>query len=363
MEDGRPLEVQIRTEDMDRTAREGIAAHWKYKDSPGGSDPTSEKQLTWLKQMYEWLEDAQAPDGLFDSLRRDISTHAVFVNTPKGDVWEFPAGATPLDFAYRVHSDVGHHCIGARVNDSMVPLRYHLQTGDVVEVLTSKNQTPHIDWLDIVVTGRARTRIRQRLRELKHLPPVDEAATNGTARPPVKKASPPPAPAAKIKEVDDATREKLIRVEGQKGMVVRFANCCKPMPGHAVIGYITTRNGITIHRADCPHLARKTENSSARMVGASWEGDEAVEAAMQVTIGARPNVLADITGAMRPMNIEISYAEYRPGDAGDSVFIFVFTAPDEPTIDRVKRTLETVSGVIHVSLIPGVTPRKVAQIS
>lgn len=361
MDDGRPLEFQIRTDEMDRTAREGIAAHWKYKDEIDQPDSTSEKQLTWLKQMYDWLEDAQAPDELFDSLRRDISTHAVFVNTPKGDVLEFPAGATPLDFAYRVHSAVGHHCIGARVNGSMVPLRYHLQTGDTVEILTSKNQTPHVDWLEIVVTGRARTRIRQKMRELKQLPSLEETGANGATRKTAARPQQPARRTAKVQEVDDATRDKLIRIEGQKGMAVRFAKCCNPMPGHPIIGYITTRTGITIHRAECSHLARKSGDGNDRMVGVSWEGDEAVEAAMQVTIGARPNVLADITGAMRPMNIEISHAEYRPGDASDSVFVFVFTATDEDTVARVRRTLLSVPGVINVSLMPGATPRKVTQ--
>ncbi len=145
LEDGKTLEVQIRNEEMDKTAREGIAAHWKYKDGVQKVGESTETHLAWLRQMYDWLQDVQAPDDLFDTLRRDISMTAVYAFTPKGEVKELPAEATPLDFAYMIHSDVGDQCIGARVNGSMVPLRYHLQTGDVVEILTSKNQSPHRD--------------------------------------------------------------------------------------------------------------------------------------------------------------------------------------------------------------------------
>ena len=138
-ENGLPLEIQIRTEEMDRTAREGIASHWRYKEGIEKIDLKLDTRLRWLRQMYEWLNEAHVPEELLDSVRRDVGATEVYVFTPKGEVKELPGGATPLDFAYMVHSDVGHHCIGARVNSGMVPLRYHLQTGDVVEILTSKN--------------------------------------------------------------------------------------------------------------------------------------------------------------------------------------------------------------------------------
>ncbi|MDP7639491.1 MAG: TGS domain-containing protein, partial [Candidatus Hydrogenedentes bacterium] len=347
LEDGKTLEIQIRSEDMDRAAREGIAAHWKYKDGVTRVKEGTENQLKWLRQMYDWLKDAHAPDELFDSLKRDFSMTDIYAFTPKGDVNELPTGATPLDFAYMIHSDVGHRCIGARVNNSMVPLRYHLQNGDVVEILTSKNQTPHVDWLDFVVTGRARTRIRQKLRELGELPPLDSRGVRPTAPPKVRKPKPP----KKVREVDEATRSKLIRVEGAKGMEVQFARCCKPMPGQPVIGYITKRQGISIHRADCS-LLEKNEHQTDRMIAASWEGDDVIETAMWVSVGARPNVLADITNAMRPMNVEITHAELRPGDGGESVFVFVFDSSDRSHVDRVAKALRTVSGVTAVSVMP-----------
>lgn len=349
MEDGKALEVQIRSEEMDRTARDGIAAHWEYKSDASKVDAKAKNQLHWLRQMYDWLKDAHAPDGLFDSVRREIGNAAVYAFTPRGEVIELSRGATPLDFAYMIHTDVGHQCFGARVNGAMVPLRYHLQTGDVVEIITSKNQKPHVDWLDVVVTGRARTRIRQKLRELGELPPIGREPSPKDSLLLLSKRSNSSAKAsAKSAGQDEAARDSLIRVEGGSDLEVQFAKCCAPMPGQPVIGYITKRQGITIHRAECRFL-EGTDRDSRRMVEASWEGDRMVEMALQVTMGSRPNVLADITSAMRPINIDITYAEYRPAEDGDSVFVFVFESPDQTSVDRVIKTLRTVSGVTEVA--------------
>jgi GTP pyrophosphokinase len=294
--------------------------------------------------MYEWLQDAHAPDELLDSLRRDVARSDVYVFTPTGEVKELPDGATPLDFAYHVHSDIGHHCIGARVNGKLVPLRYNLQTGDVVEILTSRAQTPHLDWLDVVVTGKARTRIRQRLREIGEMEPLEGQLRRDTVR--IMPESKP-----KIRQVDDATRDKLIRIEGSKGIAVQFAKCCRPMPGHAVIGYVTKSPGITIHRADCRNFAN-TKRDPARIIEASWDGEEHYEMGMRVTTGQRPNMLADITNAIRPMNISITRAQFVPGENGRSIFEFVFEAPDRESIARVAATIRTVSGVVEVNHLP-----------
>ena len=341
-ENGMPLEIQIRTEDMDRIAREGIAAHWVYKD--GKTDPKFDGQLRWLRQMYEWLQDVHGPDEVIDTIRRDVGRTDIYVFTPTGEVKELAEGATPLDFAYHVHSDIGHHCIGARVNGKLVPLRYNLQTGDVVEILTSRSQTPHLDWLDVVVTGKARTRIRQKLRELGELEPHEAQLRRDVVR-----VLPETKP--RIRHVDDATRERMIRVDGNKGIQVQFAKCCSPMPGHAIIGYATKMPGITIHRADCPNFAR-TKRDPARIIGASWDGEEHIEIGMRVTTGQRPNVLADITNAIRPMNISITRAQFHPGENGKSLFEFVFEAPDRDSVARVAATLKQVPGVVEVQSVP-----------
>jgi len=343
-EDGMPLEIQIRTEEMDRTAQEGIAAHWKYKEGYAFSDTRMEEDLKWLKQMFESLREEDAADEFLDDVRRGVQMSEVFVFTPKGEIRELPAGATPLDFAYSIHTDIGHRCFGARVNGRIVPISYTLQTGDSVEILTSKNQTPHVDWLDIVVSARARAKIRQRLREMGEIEPLE----------PEKPKAAPPRPAvakAPVRVVDEATRGKLIRVEGAKNMAVSFAKCCNPMPGHEVIGYATRGTGIIIHRADCGNFLR-TRRDPGRMIEASWEGERRVHASLRVTTGARPTMLADITNAIAPLNINITHAQFMPGENGQRNFDVAFDASDKGVVDRVVRVIRTVPGVVDITVHP-----------
>lgn len=344
-ENGRPLEVQIRTEDMDWTAREGIAAHWLYKEGRKRADAKLDTQLRWLRQMYEWLQDAHAPGELVDAVMRDVEESDIYVFTPKGEVKELPKGATPLDFAYMVHSQIGHTCIGARVNERMVPLRYNLQTGDVVEILTSKSQTPHLDWLDIVITGKARTRIRQRLREMGELEPLDSQIRRHTV-------DQIPEPRRRVShDLDDATKEKMLLIEGGKGIAVSFAKCCNPAPYLPIIGYITKGAGITIHLVDCRNFSN-TKRDPERMVAASWSGDPSLRVDIRVVTARRPNMLADITNAIRPMNVSITQAQYLPGEDGKSVLECTFEAPDRHTVESIQRTLRTVSGVYDVEVLP-----------
>ena len=347
-ENGMPLEIQIRTEEMDRTAQQGIAAHWRYKEGGRKQDADADSRLNWLRQMYEWLKEAHISEELVDNVRRDFKVSEIYVFTPKGEVKELPSGATPLDFAYMIHSDIGNKCIGARVNGGIVSLRYNLQTGDVVEVLTSKNQTPHKDWIDIVVTGRARGRIRQRLRELGELDALDEAKPK--AKPSPRRAATLAPAKSVVRQVDDATRGKLLLVEGVHGTAAQFAKCCNPMPGQAILGYATRETGITIHAAECKHFSG-TKRDPKRIIAASWEGEGHFETLLQVVIGPRPNVLADVTNATRPMNIDITRAEYRPGENGASQFEFVFQSTDRGVGERVARTLKTVAGVLDVQIV------------
>jgi GTP diphosphokinase / guanosine-3',5'-bis(diphosphate) 3'-diphosphatase len=335
---GQPLEIQIRTEEMDHTARDGISAHWRYKE--GRSDSKLDLQLGWLQQMYDWMQDAHAPDELLDSLQRDIGVRDVYVFTPRGKVLEFPTGATPLDFAYRVHSDVGHQCLGARVNGRAVPLRYHLQNGDVVEILTSKTQRPQPEWLDIVVTGRARTRIRQRLREIGEMEPLDGQIRRHTAE------SAPVVPASGLSS-DPSVRDRAIRVPAANGHSILFAKCCKPTIGQPVIAYRSRGATITVHRADCRNFSSVRRDPS-RLMAAHWEGEQAAEVCMRVVLGQRPNVLADLTAAIRPMNVNILSAKFDTDERGQSVFDFEFEALDDTLADRLAATLRTVTGVRRV---------------
>jgi len=344
-ENGLPMEVQIRSEHMDFIAREGIAAHWRYKEGDNRKDDKLESQLAWLQKMNDWLKDAGTQDNLMESMRQDFGSANIYVFTPRGEVKELPQGATPLDFAYLIHSHIGHHCIGARVNGKIVPIRYNLQMGDSIEILTSKNQEPHFDWIDVVVTGRARTRIRQRLRELGEIAPIEDAKPAPKARQYHVSPRIPPPPV--VREVDEATRRKLIRIEGLKGMEVQFAKCCNPMPGHVIVGYVTKTPGISIHRTECKSFARSARDGS-RVVQAAWEGEGMLLAKIRLVTRNRPNLLADITNALRPLNIDILNAQFGPGENIENYFDFQFEAADQGIIERVAKTVARVPGVHEV---------------
>ena len=347
-ENGLPMEVQIRTEDMDRTAREGIAAHWKYKEGRAKGNEKLDKELGWLKQMYEWLVDASTPEELFDSMRRDVSLSDIYAFTPKGEVKELPNGATALDFAYIVHSEVGHSCIGARVNGNIVPLHYNLQTGDMVDILTSKSQKPHLDWLKTVVTGKARTRIRQKLREMGEIEPLDVQIDfePGVATPPQ-----PAKPKPKAPLIDEARRHQLVRVAGEKGLDVEFARCCNPLPGDTIIAYALISGGMRVHRVDCK-VFNNGQRDPKRTFMAHWVGSETLEIGVRVTTGQRPNLLADITNVLRPMNITITRARFEPQENNQTSFEFVFEADNQEHADRVMRTIKTIAGIQEVQLLP-----------
>jgi GTP pyrophosphokinase len=342
-EEGVPLEVQIRTESMDHIAQEGIAAHWRYKEGEMSQDQKLEENLRWLRQMYEWLQESHNPQDFLEGVRREVQMTEIFVFTPRSEIKELPSGSTPLDFAYSVHSDIGDHCIGARVNGRIVQLNHNLRTGDMVEILTSKNQTPHVDWLDVAVTTRARAKIRQRLREMGELEPAADACK---AKTPQARPAAPPKP--QVRMVDDATRVKLIRIEGKKDVQVQFAKCCNPMPGHDIVGYATRRPGISIHKADCRTFARTSHNPK-QVVDAAWASDNQIRAAITVTTRPRSSILADITAVIAPLNITIHEAQFRPDEDGGRYFDIVFDAPNRSAVERVTRILRTVGGVTDVA--------------
>lgn len=344
MRENGPMEVQIRSERMDQIAREGIAAHWRYKEGAPPGDAALDMQMEWLKKMQEWIKDTGVQENVMESMRQDFSSYHIYVFTPKGEVRELPQGATPLDFAYQVHSQIGHHCMGARVNGKIVPIRYNLQMGDSVEILTSKNQEPHRDWIDVVVTARARARIRQRLRELGELAPVEEVRPSSKRQYHV---SPQVAPPQQVREVDEALRRKMVRVEGLKGMAVQIAKCCNPMPGQPIVGYVTRAPGLSIHRADCKSFARSARDPS-RIVQVSWEGEGTLLVKLRLVTRRRPNLLADITNALRPLNIDILHAQFGSGDEVKTHFDFQFEASDESLIRRVSETVAGVPGVFDV---------------
>jgi len=326
---GKPLEIQIRTFDMHQTAEFGVAAHWLYKER--GDSVRAADKLAWLRQMMEWQSDTGDPREFMDTLRIDLFEDEVFVFTPKGDVKNLTAGSTPIDFAFAVHTDVGSHTVGAKVNGRIVPLHTKLRSGDIVEIITSKSSRgPSRDWLGIVATPRARQKVRQHFRreqredsqhsgrdllqetlrrqglpaqkvlssstfgevvkDLGYHKSEDLYAALGSGRVPVRtvvnrvmkftggdKGAVPevdmlPREAPLSTSVSAISGEFGIAVEGMSDIVVRMAKCCKPIPGDEILGYISLGKGVTIHRAECRNARALMAKSRERFTKVGWEG-------------------------------------------------------------------------------------------
>lgn len=348
---GDPFEIQIRTWEMHRTAEYGIAAHWRYKEGGGTSDPDFEKKLTWLRQLLDWQREMRDPREFMETLKIDLFSDRVYVFTPKGDVVELPAGSVPIDFAYRVHTDIGHRCTGARVNGRIVPLDYKLKTGDIVEIITTKGSRPSRDWLHIVKTSQAKNRIRQwfrkeerdnnlaRGRELlekecqkQGLDPeeilkpalLQEAARRFNVVNPeelyvlVGEGQLTPAQVlGRMKGEEENSQVEVlktavkpwqghvrtsagIKIKGMDNLDIRLAHCCNPLPGDAILGYITRGRGVSVHRSDCPNLHHHLATEKERIIEVAWE--DTPDATYQVHIEAlaldRPNLAMDIMAAV-----------------------------------------------------------------
>jgi GTP pyrophosphokinase len=360
--EGKPLEIQIRTEEMHKLAEYGIAAHVAYKEG-GRGDPQREK-MTWLRQLVE-AEGEQDPTEFLESLKVDLFEDEVFVFTPKGEVKNLSAGSTPLDFAYAVHTDVGHSCVGAKVNGAIVPLHYQLRSGDIVEVLTAKQKrAPSLDWLKLVRTSRARNKIRAWFKEERREDAerdgregLDEALRKRGV--PMQKMAGSPLLADVIREMgfrkgtefyialgqgkistktvvnkilqrlktgeavdaddlrpatehsDRARRTKDasnygIVVKGVEDVAVRLAKCCRPVPGDEIAGYVSLGRGITIHRADCKNV-KALKRAPERFVDVGWEGDNEASYRVEIQIDAydRTRLLEDLSRTFSEGGINI----------------------------------------------------------
>ncbi len=370
--EGRPLEIQIRTRDMHETAEYGVAAHWRYKEGAGRAngviDPTDNK-LKWLKGLLDWQQDVDDPVEFTDTLRSELVEDEVYVFTPKGEVKSLAVGATPLDFAYEVHTDVGHRCVGAKVNGKIVPLHYELQSGDIVEVLTSKRERgPSRDWLAVVKTTRARNKIRawfkaesredsehtgrQLLQE--HLHKAGLPAQKLTGSPLLadviremgfKKADDfyialggakisakvvvnkvlqrlkqgeagveEPSAADSLldrrrsaqRRPESSSSKYGIQVEGVADVPLRLAKCCRPVSGDPILGYVSLGRGITIHREDCPNVAALRKDPE-RFVPVSWDGDNETSFKVELQVDAwdRHRLLEDLSRTFAEAGINI----------------------------------------------------------
>lgn len=396
------MEVQIRTWEMDKVAEEGIAAHWKYKEGVSGG--TDQKQFAWLKQLLEWQKNLQDPKEFLEMVQMDLFPNEVYVFTPKGEVKEFPKGATPIDFAYSIHSEIGEKCSGAKVNGRMVPLRYTLKNGDIIEIITTNNQHPRKDWIDYVKTTRAKSRIRQWIKKeerdgsiaigknilekaieqsqltvphiLKnqHVASVakelslkstdDLLASIGygkiSANQVIGKLKPRLGYDEKEKSgnivskvVSRITRKKStkgIKVRGVDDMLVRFANCCRPLPGEHVMGFITRGRGVTIHKYNCTHIL---DSDPERLVEVQWEptSEDVYLARLKVTSVDRRGILADVSSVMAKKEANIIQAEVSTTTDKKGVAFFTIEVEGYKQLEEIMGAIKKVKEVLIVERV------------
>lgn len=363
---GQPVEIQIRTWEMHRVSEYGVAAHWRYKEGNKNGDKDFDQKVAWLRQVLEW-QDTSNPTELVNALKLDVFSGEVFVFTPKGDVVKLPIGSVPLDFAYRVHTDVGHRCVGAKVNGKIVPLDYTLQNGDIVDIITSKTGRPSLDWLNIVGSSESKSKIRnwfkrenkaeniekglealekeaKRLnyswKELiadSRLQQVTKQLKAGTDDEMFAACGYGGIPVStvllrlielykKSKEAEESKRsteqiiEKLksqgpkttkngtgVLVKGEAGVMVRMAKCCNPVPGDDIIGYITRGRGVSVHRSDCTSLGHTPEDLE-RMIEVSWDGSsgESFHVGIDIQAYDRNGLLMEVMAVLSELKITIT---------------------------------------------------------
>ena len=402
-DEGQPFEVQIRTYEMHHIAEEGIAAHWKYKEGRTGPDK-DDQAFAWLRQLLEWQQEIKDPHEFLNSLKLDLYPEEVYCFTPKGAVKTFQRNASPIDFAYAVHTEVGHQCVGARVNGKIVPLRYRLQNGDIVEILTAPGHKPSRDWLSIAVTNRARTKIRHYLnttakqqaleigrkhleRELRRYGLSLKKVLSDTAKitaiteelgggskaedlfvalgygkvavrqvlakllPPDRLAEPPQEKLRPIAAVGRLLRggEQRIRVRGVDDLLIARAKCCNPILGEPIVGYITRGRGVSVHSQQCPNIVNLMYDPERR-VEVDWEtgGDEDYDVGLAVTVEDRSGILAAITGVLAELSTDIRNAEANAFDDHTAAVGLTVRIHDLKHLERVVKAIRGVSGVIDV---------------
>ena len=410
-DNGEPFEIQIRTYEMHRIAEYGIAAHWKYKEGKiSGKEDESEQKLAWLRQALEWQKDADDSVEFLETLKMDLFDNQVFVFTPNGDVMELPADSTPLDFAFKIHTDVGIRCVGAKVNGKMVTIDHRLGNGDIVEIVTSANSSgPSIDWLKLCKTSQARNKIRNWLRKAEKDNDVSKGKSNINNY--IKKKGYDPALVAKnayilkaVKdfncsnvnelylqisrggttvsklgqklieyyEEDNKTREEEkdqievkkkpapkrtdysesgIVVNGADNLLIKRATCCNPVPGDPIIGYISKGKGITVHRIDCTNIINLREEDRARLIVVNWDTPDSNRkyyVDLQVVSEERKGIFKDISKVCDDYDIEVVGLNLTPGEPGTTNTLITIEITDMHQMQRLLTALRQVEGVIRV---------------
>ncbi len=396
---GEHVEFQIRTEEMHRVSEFGIAAHWKYKDRGQMGDKDG-KTFSWLRQLLEWHQDLKDNRQFMDSVKLDLFHDVVYVFTPKGMVKEMPLGSTPVDFAYAIHTEIGNHCVGAKVNGKIVSLRSQLASGDNVEILTSPTQVPHKDWLKFARTPRAKTKIKhwikveeqkrsveigrrllerefrrhgipqaqmlksERIQQLAKESGYESAdeltaavgygklstsqiiqrllptpAQGGAGAVPAEPASPRPSVGK--------SEDKSVKVKGGRDLLMQLSRCCNPVPGDRIIGYITRGRGLTIHSVECPNL-EALDYDKERLVEVGWDTTAASTHAVKVSVLTvdKTGILANVSSSISGCEANITKAEITTREDRKALLDFVIQVTDTAHLARVLKALERVEGVI-----------------
>ena len=411
---GQPVEIQIRTWEMHRVSEYGVAAHWRYKEGNKNGDKDFDQKVAWLRQVLEW-QDTSNPKELVNALKLDVFSGEVFVFTPKGDVVKLPIGSVPLDFAYRVHTDVGHRCVGAKVNGKIVPLDYTLQNGDIVDIITSKTGKPSLDWLNIVGSSESKNKIRnwfkrenkeeniekglealereakrlnyswkelcadnriqQVVKQLKSNTENELYAACGYGGIPVStvllrlvelyKKSKEHEESRKTMEqiieklkVQGAKKTKNgtgVLVKGEPGVMVRMAKCCNPVPGDDIIGYITRGRGVSVHRSDCTSLGHTPEDLE-RMIEVSWDesSSESFHVGIDIQAYDRSGILMEVMAVLSELKITITNMNAKVLENTKNVIInIVVEIRDISQLDFVMTKLRRIREVYTVQRSKG----------
>jgi GTP pyrophosphokinase len=401
---GQPFEVQIRTHQMHRIAEQGVAAHWRYKDGAKISDE-DDQRVVWMRQLIEWAREIREPSEFLSTLKVDLYPEEVYIFTPKGKVMALPRGATPVDFAFAIHTEVGHQCVGAKVNGQMVPLRHSLANGDVVEIITQAGHGPSRDWLTFVQTSRARSKIRQwiNLHERQQATDVGRRLVEKEARQqgvslkkvadeeflrvaseygrskaedlyadlgygkysarqvvakltgkaakdePIEPAEAPPL-VSKVKKIL-GIRDPGILVLGQDNLMVYRAKCCNPIKGDPIVGYVTRGRGVAVHHTSCPNV-EKLLYQSERRVNVQWSDQvgENYTVTLRVSAADRPGLLAGITSVISSVGANIQYLDSRPDNLHARIEA-TLDISDREQLERIVKNIKRIPGISEVERV------------
>ncbi|MDA3913928.1 bifunctional (p)ppGpp synthetase/guanosine-3',5'-bis(diphosphate) 3'-pyrophosphohydrolase [Oleiagrimonas sp.] len=384
---GAPIEIQIRTEEMDSVAERGVAAHWVYKTESGPANSAQSRAREWLAGLVERQAVTDSSAEFIENVKVDLFPDEVYLFTPKGEIMSLPRNATAIDFAYAVHTDVGDHAVSARVNDKLVPLRTRLESGQRVEIITAPSSMPRLDWLDVVVTGKARTAIRQYLKHLQHEDAVqfghrmlDRAldacgSSLDSIRPKTLERyladnkfnrfeellaeialgnrMPDHVALQLIGTVSGqkmaalGTPREKIRITGNEHGVLSFGKCCHPLPGDDIIGYLSAGKGLVVHRAECPNMV-EFRKSPERVIGIAWDRDVQGDFKVQLRIEVvnRTGVLATVASAIAEAESNIENVQYIERDLSAATLLFTIEAKDRKHLADVMRKVRR-SGVVN----------------